>query len=104
MSGSQALQALLEVEGGLHQRHVDRQSHQRHGDVGRDPDDDGPGAAQPRHVGQVAQRARGEGVEDVEGGDVDDDPAATGAAHPVEEVALQPRRAARRPAPCGSRR
>ena len=56
---------------------------------GRDPDDDGLGAAQPAHPGDVAQRSGAEGVEHVERGDVDDHAAGPLGADPLDEVALE---------------
>src|SRR5256884_7307642 len=69
---SQEGQTFLEVE---HRRNAfERQPEldHREGNVGLDADDHRFGAAQPRHVRDVAQRAHRERVHDVECGDVDD--------------------------------
>src|SRR5438445_10075118 len=69
---SQEGQTFLEVE---HRRNTfERQTelHHREGNVGLDADDHRFGAAQPRHVRDIAQRAHRERVHDVECGDVDD--------------------------------
>src|SRR5919107_1672698 len=60
-------EALLEVERRVYVLEVHPQLHHRERDLGLDPDDHRLGAAQPRHVGDPAQRARDEGVHDVEG-------------------------------------
>src|SRR3989454_11778800 len=59
-------QPFLPIERGRDT--LDRQTdlHHRKGHLGLDPDDDGLRAAQPRHVRDVAQRAHGERVHDVE--------------------------------------
>src|SRR2546421_593287 len=72
---SQEGQTFLEVE---HRRNAfERQTEldHREGNVGLDADDHRFGAAQPRHVRDVAQRTHRERVHDVERGDVDDDAA-----------------------------
>src|SRR3712207_5140033 len=69
----QQREALLEVERGLHVLEVHPQLDHRERDLRLDPDDDRLGAAQPRHHRDAAQRARDEGVHDVERRDVDDD-------------------------------
>src|SRR2546425_9659487 len=69
---SQEGQTFLEVE---HRRNAfERQTEldHREGNVGLDADDHRFGAAQPRHVRDVAQRADGEGIHDIEGRHVDD--------------------------------
>src|SRR4051812_47871511 len=73
--GLQERQPLFEVERGLHVLELHAELHHRERDLGLDPDDHGLRAAQARHVGDAAQRARDERVHDVERGDVDDDAA-----------------------------
>src|SRR6266550_1331465 len=73
----QEREAFFEVE---HRRDAfERQAELHHGEchVGLDSHDNGLGAAEAGHVCDVAQRPHGEGVHDVECGDVDDDAAAT---------------------------
>ena len=72
-------------------RHLHRQAHERHGDLRRDADHHRLGTAQPGHVGEISQGARGERVEHVDRSDVDQDAAGPLAAHPVEQVLLQAR-------------
>src|SRR5882762_6772245 len=72
----QERETFFEVE---HRRHaLERQAELHHGEchVGLDPHDDRLGAAEAGHVRDVAQRPHGEGVHDVECGDVHDDAAA----------------------------
>src|SRR5581483_10037402 len=66
--------ALLEVERRVDVLHANPQLHHRERHLGLDPHQHCLGAAQARHVGDVAQRARDERVHHVERGDVDDDP------------------------------
>src|SRR5437870_6199475 len=70
-------EALFEVQHGRDA--LQRQAELHHGErhVGLNPDDDRLGAAQTGHVRDVAQRAHGERVHDVERRDVHDDAAAT---------------------------
>src|SRR5919204_926774 len=68
-------EALLEVQGGLDVLEAHAEPDHRERDLGRDADDHGHRAAQPRHHRQPAQRARDERVHHVERGDVDDDAA-----------------------------
>src|SRR6476469_10025758 len=70
----QQRQPLLEIEGGLDVLELHPELHHRERDLGLDADDHGLRAAQARHVRDPAQRARDEGIHDVERGDVDDDP------------------------------
>src|SRR2546421_3815991 len=63
---------LLEVERGRDAFERQAELHHREGDLGLDADDHRFGAAQPRHVRDVAQRADGEGIHDIEGRHVDD--------------------------------
>src|SRR6266705_532868 len=69
-------EALFEVQHGRDalQRQAELHHGKRH--VGLNPDDDRLGAAQAGHVRDVAQRAHGERVHDVERRDVHDDAAA----------------------------
>src|SRR5467141_4073209 len=69
-------EAFFEVQHGRDA--LQRQAELHHGErhVGLNPDDDRLGAAQAGHVRDVAQRAHGERVHDVECGDVDDHTAA----------------------------
>src|SRR3989454_11639241 len=53
-------QPFLEIERGRDALERQTELDHRKGDLGLDPDDDGLGAAQPRHVRDVAQRAHGE--------------------------------------------
>src|SRR5829696_3195218 len=56
----QEREALLEVERRMHVLEVHAELDHRERDLGLDPHDHGLGAAQPRHVGDSAQRARDE--------------------------------------------
>ena len=56
---------------------------------GRMPDDDGARAPQARRDRDRPQRPRDEGVDDVERGDVDDEPAGAEAADPLGELVAQ---------------
>src|SRR2546422_2209967 len=66
-------QALLQVQGRAHSFQGQAQLNHRKGDIRLDADDDRLRPAQFQHVGNAAQRAGGEGVDDVQNGDVDDD-------------------------------
>ena len=79
-------------------------SHHRERDVRLDADDDGHGPAQPGHLGDVAQRAGAEGVQHVEGGDVDDHAAGPVLADLLDEVLAGTGPAGSRPGRCGSTR
>lgn len=70
----------LEVQVELH--HRDR-------DVGLDPDDHGLRAAEPGGDGDRAERACDEGVDDVQGSDVDDEPACALAADPLGQLVAE---------------
>src|SRR5881394_984739 len=74
-------QPLFQVQHGRDAFERQTELHHRERDVGLDADDDGLGAAQAGHVRDVAQCAHGEGIHDVERGDVDDDPTAPRAPH-----------------------
>src|SRR4051812_19350 len=82
-------QSFLEVERGGDALQVQPQLDHREGDLGLDADDHRLGAAQAGHVGDAPQRARGEGVHDVQGRDVDDDAPGAEGAHPLEQVVPQ---------------
>ena len=82
-------QPLLEVEGGWHGPHPHAEPDHGHRDVGLDPDDHGHRAAQPRHLGQRAQRARGEAVDHVQRRDVDDHSTGAVLADLAHEVLLE---------------
>src|ERR671914_1118601 len=61
----QERQAFLEVESGVHALEVEPELDHRESDLGLDADHDGVGAAQPRHVGDPAQRPGRERVHHV---------------------------------------
>src|SRR5919202_4814119 len=82
-------EALLEVERGLHVLEAHAELDHRERDLGLDADDHRLGAAQPGHLRDAAQRARHEGVHDVERGDVHDDAARAVAGHLRHHVVLQ---------------
>src|SRR5712691_8972033 len=65
-------QAFLEIQRGGHA--LEREAELDHGECNLrlNPDDHGLRAAQPRHVGDVAQGPDGEGIHHVERRDVDD--------------------------------
>src|SRR5687767_853593 len=65
-------EALLEIEGGQHVLECQSKLHHRLGDVGLNADDHGLGAAQLGHIGDGAQSTRGERVEHIQRGHVDD--------------------------------
>src|SRR2546428_615257 len=78
-------QPFLQIERGRDTLERQTELHHRKGHLGLDPDDDGLGAAQPRHVRDVAQRAHGERVHDVERRHVHDDAAGTEAPHSLDQ-------------------
>src|SRR5256712_4766752 len=65
-------EALLQVEGRGHSLERQAELHHGEGDLGLDADDDCLGPAETDHVGDVAQRARGERVHHVHRRDVHD--------------------------------
>src|SRR3954447_2579512 len=67
-------QPLLEVQRRLDVLEVHAELDHREGDLGLDAHDHRLGPAQARHHRDAAQRARDEGVHDVQRRDVDDDP------------------------------
>ena len=68
---------------------VQLELHHRDRDVGLDPDDHRLRAAQPGGDRDRAQRASDEGVDDVQGPDVDDQPAGALAADPLGQVVAE---------------
>src|SRR4051812_237172 len=68
---AQQRQPFLEIQRGLHVLELHAELDHRERDLRLDADDHGLGAAQARHVRDPAQRARDEGVHDVQRGDVD---------------------------------
>src|SRR5437667_2952250 len=66
----------FEVQHGRDAFQRQAELHHREGDVGLNAHDDRLGAAQAGHVRDIAQRAHGERIHDVERGDVDDHAAA----------------------------
>src|SRR6266571_1039487 len=66
----QKSESLFEVERGRHPLHRQAELHHGEGDLRLDADDDGLGAAQADHVGDVTQGARGERVHHVHRRDV----------------------------------
>src|SRR3989475_6341709 len=78
-------QPFLQIERSRDALERQAELHHRKGDLGLDPDDDGLGAAQPRHVRDVAQRAHGERVHDGERRHVHDDAAGTEAPHSLDQ-------------------
>ena len=65
---------------------VQAELHHRDRHVGLDPDDHGLRAAQPRRQDDRAQRPRDKGVDDVERGYIDDDPASAAPAHELRKL------------------
>src|ERR1041385_1689148 len=86
----QESQSLFQVEGRADAFQQQSQLHHGEGDVGLDADDDGLRPAQFEHVGDGPQRARGEGIDDIEHGDIDDDATGTGLADAIRQVVPQP--------------
>jgi hypothetical protein len=74
---------LVEIERRVERLEVQVELHHRDRHVGLDADDQGLGAAQPGGDGDRAERACDEGVDDVQGADVDDEPACALAADPL---------------------
>jgi hypothetical protein len=80
---------LVEVERRVERLEVQVELHHRDRDVGLDPDDHGLCAAQPGGDGDRPERACDEGVDDVEGADVDDQPACALAADPLRQLVTE---------------
>src|SRR5205085_2321295 len=78
-----------QAEGGRHALERQPELHHRKRDLGLDAHDHRLGAAQPRHVSDVAQRPHGERIHDVERRDVDDDAARTKAPHALDQRLAQ---------------
>src|SRR5882724_9117202 len=81
----QVREALLEIKGGGNVLQREPELHHRERDFGLNSHDDGLRAAQPDHVGKVAQSPRGERIEDINGGNVDDHSAREKFAHPIHQ-------------------
>src|SRR6267378_2915607 len=71
----EVLEPFLQVQRRRHTLQREPQLDHRERDLGLDADDDGLRAAQPDHVGDVAERAGRERIDHVERGDVHDDAA-----------------------------
>jgi hypothetical protein len=80
---------LVEIEGRVERLEVQVELHHRDRDVGLDADDHGLRAAQPGGDGDRAERARDEGVDDVQGADVDDEPTRAVAADPLGQLVAE---------------
>jgi hypothetical protein len=80
---------LVEIERRVERLEVQVELHHRDRDVGLDPDDQGLCAAQPGGDGDGAERACDEGVDDVEGADVDDEPAYALPADPLGQLVAE---------------
>lgn len=82
--------AVLQIESGV--RGVCGQAGLDHGEghVGLEADDRQLGASKSSHGGAVGQDVGGEGIDQVESGDVDDHPAGALLADAADEVALEP--------------
>jgi ABC-type transporter Mla MlaB component len=80
---------LLEVERGAYR--LERQPPRHHGQRDRrpDPDHHGPGPAEPGGRAEGAQGVGGEGVDDVERGDVDDHSAGPPSTYLLHQVLLE---------------
>src|SRR5262245_24007326 len=79
-------QPFLQIEGGAHTLEAEPELHHGERHLRLHADDDRLGPAEPRHLRDVAHRADGEGVHDVESGDVDDHPARAVPAHVGDEA------------------
>ena len=79
----------FEVEGGVHRFEGESPRHHGEGDGRPDTHHHGPGAAEPGGRSQAAQGVGGERVDDVEGGDVDDDTARSSSTDLVHQVVLE---------------
>src|ERR1041384_6117694 len=74
-------ESFLEVQGGRHPFQREAELHYGEGDLRLDADDHRLGAAQPRHVREIAQRPYRERVHDVERGHVHDHAAGAELSH-----------------------
>jgi hypothetical protein len=80
---------LVEIERRVEWLEVQVELHHRDRDVGLDPDDQGLRPAQPGRDGDGAERACHEGVDDVQGADVDDEPADALPADPLGQLVAE---------------
>src|SRR5688500_6796097 len=79
-------ETLFEVERGRDAFEREPQLHHREGDFGLNPHNDGFSTAKLGRIGESAERAGRERIEDVQGGDVDDDTASAVTADQVGQV------------------
>src|SRR6185295_2215468 len=84
-------QAFFQVQRRGHTLEGEAQLHHRERHLGLNPDDDGLGAAQPSHMRDVAQRAHGKGIHDVERGHIHDHAARTEPADALDQGLAQVR-------------
>src|ERR1051325_1209144 len=82
-------QTLFQVERGRHPLEREPELHHRERHLWLDPDDHRLRAAQPGHMRDVAQRADGERIHDVERRDVDDDATRPEPPHPLDQRLAQ---------------
>jgi hypothetical protein len=82
-------ECLVEVERRVERLEVQVELHHRDRHVGLDADDHGRCAAEPRGDCDRAERAGDEGVDDVQGADVDDEPACALAADPLGQLVAE---------------
>jgi hypothetical protein len=82
-------EGLVEIERGVERLEVQVELHHRDRNVGLDADDQGLCAAQPRGDGDRPERACDEGVDDVQGADVDDEPACALPADPLGQLVAE---------------
>src|ERR671930_1407571 len=80
---------LVEIERRVKRLEVQVELHHRDRDVGLDPDDHGLCAAQPRGDGDRAERTCDEGIDDVQGPHVDDEPAYALPADPLGQLVAE---------------
>jgi anti-anti-sigma regulatory factor len=83
-------ETLLEVERGVYRLEAQPPRHHGERDRRADPHHHGPGAAEPGGRAEAAQGVGGEGVDDVERGDVDDHAPGPPPADLVHQVLLEP--------------
>jgi hypothetical protein len=80
---------LVEIERRVERLEVQVEVHHCDRDIGLDPDDDGLCAAEPGGDRDRAERPGDEGVDDVQGPDVDDEPAYALPADPLGQLVAQ---------------
>src|SRR5919202_3865550 len=80
---------LVEIERRVERLEVQVELHHRYRDVGLDTDDHGLRAAEPGGHRDRAKRACDEGVDDVQGPDVDDEPAYALPADPLGQLVAE---------------